>query len=214
MREPCRAHPNTPGTVSSTPALTPTPAQECPWTPSCAKSTREWLETKPMDDPRAKGKVVRVGNVSVFYRLAKRLPVKDGAPVRQQRDVLLLHGRLFNADTWLTTGTYKFFSSKGYRTVGLDLPGCSGIFSIPAVLRSNHLLGAFVPVAVELPAKLNLEVLAARAVHIKLPTLVIRGEYDLRLGVASEVLLDIPGSELQIVGKQHACYLDDPGGFH
>jgi len=37
--------------------------------------------------------------------------------------VLLLHGARFHSGTWLEIGTYKRLANRGFRVIGLDLPG-------------------------------------------------------------------------------------------
>lgn len=39
------------------------------------------------------------------------------------KDIILLHGMKFNADTWKNLGTLEKLTSAGYRATALDLPG-------------------------------------------------------------------------------------------
>ena len=40
-----------------------------------------------------------------------------------KRDVLLLHGKMFSAETWNKLGTLEVLAENGYRAFALDLPG-------------------------------------------------------------------------------------------
>jgi pimeloyl-ACP methyl ester carboxylesterase len=37
--------------------------------------------------------------------------------------ILLLHGMRFHSGTWLEIGTYRYLADRGFRVVGLDIPG-------------------------------------------------------------------------------------------
>ena len=72
--------------------------------------------------------------LKVFYREAT--PLNGSAPSQQ---VLLLHGRAFNSETWENLGTLTLLASLGHRAVAIDLPG-------QAMLSNWTLWGGDVPV--------------------------------------------------------------------
>lgn len=64
-------------------------------------------------------KTINVLGVDLFYR-----EVNPPDNIKSSnKSVLLLHGRSFNSETWLSLGTLTFLGALGHRVVAIDLPG-------------------------------------------------------------------------------------------
>lgn len=59
-----------------------------------------------------------------------------------QKEVLFLHGKKFNAQTWKELGTLDLLAKSGYRAIAIDMPGFGE--SPPCDMESNSILENFV----------------------------------------------------------------------
>jgi len=91
-------------------------------------------------------------------------------------------------------------------------PSYSGSFAIPLLKTRPELLKGFIPIAPTSTGLMTKEEYQA----VKVPTLILRGNHDERLGVESvNNLKFIPTSRLfEIQNAGHACYMNEPDVFH
>ncbi|CAM9190071.1 unnamed protein product, partial [Choristocarpus tenellus] len=160
------------------------------------------------------------------------------------RNILLLHGAKYSAGTWLELGTITLLAEKGYRVAAVNLPvkersrsredllvdicdglgmgkgsspvivspSMSGTFSVPFLLHNTALIRAYVPVAPGEALRHTAEEFAAVE---DVPALIVYGEEDSMGAQASQLLANIPGSDvLMVPDAPHAAYLFEPNLFH
>ncbi len=65
-------------------------------------------------EPKIVSNFIKVQTANLHYLTA-------GSP--EDLPIIFLHGASFSAQTWKDLGTLKRFSSQGYRTIAVDLPG-------------------------------------------------------------------------------------------
>ncbi|XP_045601933.1 putative protein-lysine deacylase ABHD14B [Procambarus clarkii] len=193
--------------------------------------------------PRVKvtNSTINIMGSNTFYREA--LPPEGVSSSGEV--VVLLHGAAFQSKTWLDLNTINLLAAMGHHVIAIDLPGfgesksvdpsdpadylhtfmstkkvskpilvspsMSGRFSIPFIMKYPQDVGGYVPVA---PVGTNK--IVDRAPELKIPTLIIYGEKDQKLGHTSRNdLLNIPSSQhVEIPGARHPAYLDNPDLFH
>jgi abhydrolase domain-containing protein 14 len=106
----------------------------------------------------------------------------------------------------------RLIAALGLERPALVAPSMSGRFALPLVAGDPARLSGFVPVGVAGSGDW-LEALRA----VELPTLVVWGGADtlIPLDEGRALAASLPGAELLVIeGAGHACYLDDPSGFH
>jgi pimeloyl-ACP methyl ester carboxylesterase len=106
----------------------------------------------------------------------------------------------------------RVIDALGLGPVVVVSPSMSGSFSLPLVLDHPELVRGYVPVA---PAGLGQY--GARLAGVQVPTLAIWGREDtvIPLSEGEAMVASIPGARLHVLeGAPHACYLEDPDGFH
>jgi abhydrolase domain-containing protein 14 len=160
------------------------------------------------------------------------------------RDVLLLHGASFDAETWRELGTLKTLGQAGYRATALDLPGfgrterCGAAPEkvIPECIRKERLdrpvvVGPSMSGRVAFELSLahpdlvgGLILIGAGKVDVsrlselgELPVLIIWGSRDNVASVETggQIHDHLSNSRFVIFeGAGHACYLDQPDRWH
>eukprot|EP00903_Cladosiphon_okamuranus_P005501 g5482.t1 len=159
------------------------------------------------------------------------------------RNVLLLHGAKYSAQTWENLGTLAMLADAGFRVAAVDLPTskmnrprdetleliCRGLGMAedsPAAIVSPSMSGTFsVNLLLRKPELFAAYVPVAPGqvlsypaqafAAIDVPALIIYGEMDKMGAKVSSLLQAIPSSHvLMIPAASHSCYLDEPELFH
>jgi len=93
-------------------------------------------------------------------------------------------------------------------------PSMSGRFSLPYIFQSNgqtKLVRGFVPIAPVGTSKFH----ADDYKQLKVPTLIVHGENDIKFESAFKQLKQIPKSEILLIKKaSHASFVEKPIEFH
>lgn len=91
-------------------------------------------------------------------------------------------------------------------------PSLSGMYSLPFLFGHNELVKGFIPVAPICTEKFSGEQYAS----VQTPTLIVYGEEDKPMGMASfSNLKNLANHRVHIMkGAPHACYLSDPEEWH
>nr|XP_043880898.1 protein ABHD14B [Solea senegalensis] len=96
--------------------------------------------------------------------------------------------------------------------VVLISPSLSGMYSLPFLMQHPALIQAYVPVAPICTEKFTAE----QYQSVKVPSLIVYGDQDARLGETSLRNLSSLANHSVVVmkGAGHPCYLDDPDTWH
>ncbi|CAM9675863.1 unnamed protein product [Ectocarpus sp. 4 AP-2014] len=182
--------------------------------------------------------------VSFLGNLGRSPSSPTGEEAGAVRNVLLLHGAKFSAQTWQDLGTLSLLATNGFRVAAVNLPTremttprdelleliCSGLgmgVDSPAVIVSPSMSGSFsVPLLLRKPELFAGYVPVAPGEALShtaedfaavtgVPALIVYGELDRMGSRASSLLSSIPGSRvLMVPGASHPCYIDEPDMFH
>ncbi|XP_067855112.1 protein ABHD14B [Heptranchias perlo] len=91
-------------------------------------------------------------------------------------------------------------------------PSLSGMYSLPFLFGHNGMVKGFIPVAPICTEKFSAE----QYTSVQTPTLIVYGDEDKPMGVASfNNLRNLSNHKVHIMkGAQHACYLNNPEEWH
>ena len=178
-------------------------------------------------------KETKILGLKIIYR--EMLPNNDNT---KKNDILLLHGQKFSSETWQEIKTYEYFSNRGHRVVGVDLPSGNKSKSQKSNIDPKKFIIEFIkqlniksPIVVS-PSMSGIYSIPLLSTNIisglvwvaavtkkysnsDVPVLLIYGSQD-QTGRQNAIKLHntLTNSKIIEIGIQHPCYLDDPKLFH